>query len=339
MHLLLLLAVHFSVCAKEVTVFVGAPEIAQIKSRPYSNPPDYWHPIREGMLWNLAEMIAFYPSQNYYFLARDMEYNYLLAHALFAQHPKMLDRIKLLNVSRISKGSRFLLNYLEESGFTSEELKKRPAILLDSGYEGNIPRVIRGTLPAGNASRIKVHLLSSGTDEYPESKIFQVFHRNLSVFENGLPHFSPTRVSGYRKIDGKWTAITHPKSTEGENAKTLAMTAQDIAQDIKAYGNEIRVRETFDRLLIAMVSLTDAACGLKDLKPSEIEELLSQLGEKQAEAFVRDLSQAQLHRNVPHNEKSIPAFWKRMPPSLRRWEPYLGNLSECESTLKKAQAP
>lgn len=73
-----------------------------------------WNQFSRGQFIFLAQMLSFFPENEYYFLARDAEYLYDMARVLLKENPNFRKRLHLLPISTPFK-SGFFLSRLEWS--------------------------------------------------------------------------------------------------------------------------------------------------------------------------------------------------------------------------------
>lgn len=227
----------------------------------------------------LAQLEAFYPENELYFLARDAESLYDLSQVMWsATHHK--NRFHLLNVSSITMNSPYLREYLSQEGIHPASLSQKKIVLIDTGYSGTIITKIRELFPQYKDS-IKSHLIQCHLSNHPQSKLFlaAATHPQAVAMMENLPHFTQASEK-YKMIDGKWEPVS-PVQHEG-----LKASATRNMQDLKYWGHSNL--SYYQSLLSSMKHLTRIAEGYP-ANPNIIAQARALLGEKGLHAFVEDI--------------------------------------------------
>jgi hypothetical protein len=198
--------------------YLGRPDIFSISPQAHEFDSN-WEAVKAAHFSFVAELLALYPDTDLYFLARDSEYLYDVAKLVTAGTPAA-KRIHLLNVSRLNLGDPHLKEYLNENGLSEDTLMaERRALLVDTGYIGNIPRAIGAKFSPQASNRLKTHLIVSANPAHPSSRAFLV-HLNPSInaidpatMEEALQDFehmahSFDRSTQFIYSEGRW----HPVS-------------------------------------------------------------------------------------------------------------------------------
>jgi len=194
--------VHLSAYGSVYTFYDSRPDILNLpqatseENRPLSEAWIRFHFVLAAHIFEL------YPDYHIYFLARDMEYFYDAAK-LIADGNKDASRIHLINVSRQNYVDPLLKDYLEQVGISNKELRTgKKILLLDTGYQGSIPKKIVSILDPSVRELVKTHLILSENHEIPSLRsVLRFFnskaithrpselHGDIIIYED-LPRFS-----------------------------------------------------------------------------------------------------------------------------------------------------
>lgn len=158
------------------TYYSARPDITSVRSKSHPELTDLnWKYQKSAHVETAALLLGAYPEHEIYFLARDGELFYDVARALlFQRHEeKELKRIHLLNVSRMNKLSRHLLDYLRQEGISEDALKSgKKFLFFDSGLVGSIPIAIAKKFPEQYHQQFDIHLIHSIVQEIPSTRQF-----------------------------------------------------------------------------------------------------------------------------------------------------------------------
>ncbi len=290
------------------------PRIEAVASRPLPAEvmPSRWQQNREGMLRFLAEMMAFYPTENLYFMARDGEYLYDMARILFRNEPQVLARFHLLNVSRVSMESDHLNEYLAQEGFTREQLTVRRAILIDTCCEGTIDTEIREGLPRWAEGRIFSHFFESSNSGIPSSRVYLETHSptrdisTITVTEN-IPHYTNSSID-YARANGRFVPVADDAAAAHTQAYAVA-----IMEDVRHFSEAPETLERFQNLRRHMETVVHAAHGLVPLDINAVNRSLRFLEEQGIHGLLQDIRDTADCENSIFSSKALTQFWRAVP--------------------------
>lgn len=306
----------------ELHAHYNRPQIETVGSRPLPAEimPARWQQNREGMLRFLAEMMAFYPTENLYFMARDGEYLYDMARILFRGEQQILDRFHLLNVSRVSMESDLLNEYLIQEGFTRDQLTARRAVLIDTCCEGTIDTEIRESLPRWAEGRVVSHFFESSNSGIPSSRVYLETHSptrdisTITVTEN-IPHYTNSSID-YALRNGRYVPIA-----DDEAAAHTQAYAEAIMEDIRHFSEAPETLERFQILRQHMETVVHAAHGLVPLDINAVNRSLRYLEEHGIHGLLQDIRDAAECENSTFSRKALAQFWRVVPggkPKIHR---------------------
>ncbi len=146
-----------------------------------------------------AELEAFFPDYNYYFIGRDMEYYFYISEFL---SEKLFKRCHLLNISRASMYSPLLKDYCLSKG-----ILERPAVLIDSGFAGSVIEHIQNII---NEVNLPLVLIRSENHNIIQ---FNAVQKTLDI------DIEESVISKKRKIENGLEYLPHVNSKVTEYAK------------------------------------------------------------------------------------------------------------------------
>jgi hypothetical protein len=170
---------------------VARPHISTIVAKDHSLGDD-WDKFKRGQVDAAIQFVEIYHDRNLYFLARDAEYLYDTVSLLYKDDPSVLDRIKLINVSRTNMNDPNLKKYLAQEGISEETLKLgKRFVFIDSGFHGTIVDVIKSKFPKNFHRQLHGHFLASANFNYPSTRVFLQHLNNdpLKVARTDPAHF------------------------------------------------------------------------------------------------------------------------------------------------------
>ena len=256
---------------------------------------DRWPDVRKAYMFFLAELLAFYPDADFYFLARDAENFYDIAMVLKQEIPEIQNNFYILPIS--SKMTNYITKhareYLQQEGLYSANKRTKTAVIVDTCCEGTVIKYIHSLFPKEHRSKIKGHLFTRNKnpnnlegDAYPESKII----RNILddkwgvMFIEDYPHYFKHPAQKYHqpKSDRKIEIMMNDRKIE-IMMKDIAeqYEAIEFMADIRYYFAQKQVQEDFKDILKQMrivfnyltssreeINRREARVALKTLKKS-----------------------------------------------------------------------
>jgi hypothetical protein len=308
----------FSFAHSENVSYSTRPNILDIKAEKIEkeDAPDQWEKHREGLRNYVAQLLAFYPNEHIYFLARDAEYLYDTARVFLQDDKQASKRLHLINLSSNTVEGDFVKHYSEQNGLTSEALGKARAIMVDTGFSGSIPDAIRFSLPEAVQRKIQGHLIQSQSNDYPSSRVYlSLFNKNAKsstktdqfsdVVESleGFPHYTES-ADEVKKIKGEWKVYSSKSSKAARDLST------SLIGDIRKFGEGTQEQARFRRILRNMKKLTEAAEGDRKLNRNEVSAAVDALESDGVYGFLHDLADAQKKGNVKSIPRSFSDFWE-----------------------------
>ncbi|MGE4130184.1 MAG: hypothetical protein AB7F86_01025 [Bdellovibrionales bacterium] len=240
---LLSLAVMAESLLAEVEVYSSRPKIEDLQPlHSEQGVPGYLSEsaVRRrarGYTFVLAQLMAFFPEAEMYFLARDGEYLYDVARLLLARESEWT-RLHLVPISTQLSTKLDMPKYLKQNGLTTENLNGRPAVFFDSCCAGTVPDAVE-TAFKDEPIDIRGFLITNTT--YPASGIF---HKASGVDGGdieGDPHFTGSAVDFVRDSWGKIVDVrTLSVSTEVKEASMSYMKALRYHVDGEAQRKEFK---------------------------------------------------------------------------------------------------
>lgn len=281
-------------------LYSDRPPVEELPSRALkpNEMPKQWKDFRGGMLNYVAELLALYPNDKIYFLARDGEFLYDIARLLYADDPGKLGQFQLLNVSRKNMNDPHLSDYLRQEGLTKEALAGKKAVFVDTGFSGTIPDAIKKTIGPELARQTSSHMVVSVNPQIPSARVFlqtiddmqarldpSLMSDRISSYEE-FAHYTSSS-DGFKNMDGIWVP-----SSSSEMPKSVQTSALNLMQDLKAWLKDPRVRKRFSSLNNDMRALVEMAQKKRPIVESEVEAIFKRLKAAGADQFLLDLIQA-----------------------------------------------
>ncbi|MGE4130305.1 MAG: hypothetical protein AB7F86_01635 [Bdellovibrionales bacterium] len=198
-------------------------------------PPDFSRSVRAYPVL-LAQIMAFFPEDEYYFLARDIEYLYDTARVIFKDDPNMLKRFHLLPLGRRLVRDPMLNDYLATQGLTKDNLGNRSVLAIDSCCIGTIPDFLARNLETQGID-VRGFLVTSS--QYPSSKVYERMGAEGPVLEE-QPHYTGTAIGLDWSEEGRFRVRTHEEGANPEIASSMMERIRDLHDN-----DEIR-RQFFD---------------------------------------------------------------------------------------------
>lgn len=220
------------------------------------------YPLLKAKLLFLAEIVAFYEDDEFYFLARDCDSLYDLLRILFIDNPQMLKRIHLINISRDIAKDPNVSKFLDQTGIYEES--GRDALILDQGFEGSIPAMIWSKQKGSRV--IRSFFISSVHPDIPSSRVasrpyapkFDGDHDAASGHLvddlEAVPHYLPKSADHLEWRGTKWVPVS---SFTLDDLRTNATTqaALQYMRVVKAFGWLPEVRMEFYSMLNTLTAL------------------------------------------------------------------------------------
>lgn len=176
-----------SVQALAVTEYYDQrPDILKVQPAEQKNISE-WSTANHGHFLFLAQTLTFFPTSDYYFLARDIEYLYDIAKLMAKDDPVLKSRIHLVPISTaLSQKTEDMVKYLEQEGLTKKTLADRPALFIDSCCAGSVPDRIQKAF-AKKGVEVQGFLIQAKS--YPTSQMAEAVGANGLTIED-LPHYT-----------------------------------------------------------------------------------------------------------------------------------------------------
>ena len=247
---------------------------------------DRWPDVRKVYMFFLAELLAFYPDADFYFLARDAEYFYDIAMVLKQEIPEIQNNFHLLPIS--SKMTHYITKhareYLQQEGLYSANKRKKTAVIVDTCCKGTVIKYIRSLFPKEHRSKVKGHLFTRNNtsddiegDAYPESKISKNILGDKGVaFIEDYPHYFTYSAQKYHQFKGNEKIDILMSKDVFNQSVAIAFMA-----DIRYHFAQKQVQEDFKDILKQMrivfnyltssrekINRKEARVALKTLKKS-----------------------------------------------------------------------
>jgi hypothetical protein len=342
------------------------------EDRPYTDRPDVltldaaaakgdlppnWGRHKKGLMHFVAELMALYPKEPLYFLARDGEYAYDLARALHENDKKALEQFKLIAISRHmdkrsdeqkkpgkSDAARDkhpktpnLVDYLDQEGISEKSLAKGRVVLVDTGFEGTIATLVQDHLPKEVRSNVLMHMVECDNGAFPSSRVY-LTNGDRSV-KNAKPlsksafygdeSSALTKVEDYvndlEEFPHFGDAVRTFRRINGQLVPVASQggeaepdASQRIMKDLRHYGQQQENRAAFQTILGSMKALAEGARGERELTAAQIARHSQTLEENGVFGFIMDLKEAQMAGNVPVTEPALDSFWSRIPEKQPR---------------------
>lgn len=295
--------------------YSGRPGIDSVSALSYAdagkNPPHQsWEKVKKSFAAFTAELLATYPEQQFYFLARDSEYLYDTAQVLLDKKPALRKRLHLLPLSRLNVNNQNVVGFLSQEGLDAHHLKKSGAVLIDLGWRGTIPNSIRALL--GGVNNVVTQLVTSQSKNgIPSSRVFlqqlvgksvnlsvpDAHHRDIVAIEH-LSHYH-SRPDDIANTQNRWEVYS-----PGHDKPSVAV---EIMQDLKAYAMDPKVRQWFQTIKEDMSAIAQAARGEGSATAQELADRFQRLRENNVDYFLQDL-QEMANLNFPHLGLSTPGL-------------------------------
>lgn len=273
------------------------PDILLVK--PQAHPSDKrWENIKAAHFTTVALLMALYPTQDLYFLARDAEFLHDTARLIFRNDPQTLARLHLLNVSSVSVSNMHLADYLNENGISEQALKNKKIVFVDTGFKGTVPSKISSLFSRQGQSNIKTHLLLSENLDIPSTRAFlsymdanvnsahpSTIHSTLSDFEE-YSKFTD-QSTNYIKYGGRWTPISVAVRIRGgfvDRGEALELMEDLVYESQKS--------ETSSQFLETQKLIDEILQALKSNDENKLKELLKK-EPLLVESLIRDILDAQ----------------------------------------------
>ncbi len=248
----------------------------------------HWPEVRKAYMFFLAELLAFYPDADFYFLARDAEYFYDIAMVLKQDIPEIQNNFYLLPISShiVQHATEKFKEYLQQEGLHVANKRKKTAVIVDTCCEGTVIKYIRSLFPKEHRSKVKGHLFMRNKapddlkgDAYPESKIMQNALNHIEervLFIEGYPHyFGESAKRSYQFESNGKIEILMPRN------RFQRRVAIELMADIRYHFAQKQVQEDFKDILKQMrivfnylassreeISWKESRVALKTLKKS-----------------------------------------------------------------------
>ncbi|MGE4130304.1 MAG: hypothetical protein AB7F86_01630 [Bdellovibrionales bacterium] len=227
----------------------------------------------------LAEIMTFFPDDEYYFLARDIEYLYDTARVLFQFDEVTSKRFHLLPVGRLNATRANIDEYLAQEGLTQANLQGRQALAIDSCCSGSIPKHIAATV-RNRGVQVRGFLIE--TDDFPKSTLFKSMALRGRHIED-FPHYTGTANGFERDATGRLRV-----TTEGEEFHPAA--ASKLMFEIRKLYESADARRRFQDMREKMTTAYEYLKGGSRSRAAAIQALLSLRDEHNlpAQAFLDD---------------------------------------------------
>jgi hypothetical protein len=303
-----------------VELYTDRPDILNVKSQTH-NRDFTWNALKEGHLEAVAQILGLYPDREIFFLARDGELLYDLAR-LFShelQDSRDLNRLHLINVSRLSKSSPHVKAYLEQQGLKEENLRNGNKVLLvDTGFEGSIPKAMQEVYPQAMKSHIDCHLMCSSNQSHPSSRVFLLslnaladqvnpatLHGTIISYEH-RPRYT-NRADRYIDVAGTWVPAAPLDGSTSDGSVCRVEALKDM-EDLKAYAlnhdvqKRFMSRKAFWRELHGYIVAKNKAKILDVLNSDELKK------SQQRTAIVRDTLET-MGTNLGRDDEQLLDYW------------------------------
>ncbi|MGE4130298.1 MAG: hypothetical protein AB7F86_01600 [Bdellovibrionales bacterium] len=188
-----------------------APSAATVET------PAGWNALRRGYMLLMAELMAFFPDDDYYFLARDIEYLHDVAVVLLKNDPKLSARLHLVPVSSNVSQSGYLKQYLTQEGINTANLQGRSALVIDSCCAGSIPKKIINYF--AGVQKVRGFLIS--TTAFPKSNLFENYSGYTGNSIEGHPHYTAS-ASHIENVGGKLEVVVNQYENQKASEKIMA---------------------------------------------------------------------------------------------------------------------
>jgi len=236
------------------------PSIFSIQPKAHPQLGTFWEQLKISQLETIALFVEIYSNFERYYLARDTELLFDLDQLLTQNDDTTPGKSHLLNVSRINLRSKHIKRYLHQEGISNDSLAAgKKIVLIDTGYQGTIPRTIQLYYPPTLRSKIFSHLITSKTNKYPSTRVFltgiypDAARLNLEMLNKATTlyeHFSKFthRSTEFRKINGKWEAVSFKSSpSEQEKSPVSPSDAQKYMEDLSFFASLPETQEHFNK--------------------------------------------------------------------------------------------
>lgn len=271
------------------------PHISQVQAKTHSLK---WSDTR-GAHFNFgALLLEIYQVWDIYFIARDAEFFHDATYLIASDSER--SRLHLLNVSRANQDAEGIEDYLAQEGISSSKLESGKKILLvDTGYNGNIPKNILSRLSDKAQANARIHLILSFSNQYASARTFLIglrnkinelelrtLHEPMLQYET-YPRYT-SRASKFEKINGVIQAMSDTRyhTFQGKTDKPKTV---EYMEDLKAFKEQPQTEVHVDsvRKLTALIAL---ALTSLDKPKSERISLLKNLIDNSTlnEAILRD---------------------------------------------------
>lgn len=318
------------------TSYDQIPKIADIA--PARLPENFWesydrneHPYLEASISYLAEIEAFFPDHEIFFLARDCEYLYQIAQRLHINNPKRLSEIHVLAVSSNVSGHLNLKHYLEQKGLLRKSDK--PALLVDTGFDGSIPNAIWKLNNTGR--RIDSIFISSNHPKIPSSRVSSLVYAKLHDGDHdlasgklvdeieGLPHYLFESTSEITRVGDKYLAIA-PVELEQIQRSDESRRALSYMSEIRAFSDQKRTHKIFERKLRAFHLAISYLKSSSSASQQELKSIYDGAVKEGGIEFFEDLREAIWKGVVNVPQSQYVKFWsdlgKAMPEPVDMYE-------------------
>lgn len=151
--------------------YLDRPEILSLTPTKHKTLGASWDKLKRAHVEIIAQLLELYPDQDLYFLARDSELLFDLATVLTKGEGTR--SIHLLNISRVNMRASDVLSYLAQEGLSEDKLKNgKKIVLIDTGFEGTIPKVLQSYFSPQAQKNIQSHFIISENAKIPSSRTF-----------------------------------------------------------------------------------------------------------------------------------------------------------------------
>lgn len=311
--------------AMETEFYSDRPEISEIQAaRGGLDAAD--KRVLRGLINFVIELRVFYPESTFYILARDGEPIFDLWKLLFPQDFQK-NRVKLVNISRVSLQHKSMRDYLKSTGLIEDAKRGKHLVAVDSGYEGSIVDAINVILQDEGAGKLFAHLMSSAHNEIPSSRVstrpFLAAAKRKEV-EDGdyvseaaelaveelekIAHYTQTANAYERTGSGAWEAVSATNTPEGH------IEALKYMAGLKQFAIENAQREQVAQTTELFTRLLEMARAERPLNRAAVEGLTADLEKAGLEDVYGDLREAMGKETIAlFNPARLVELWKFVP--------------------------
>ena len=285
-----------------------------------------WELVKAAHFNFIASILEMYPQFEIYFLARDAEYLYDVARLVTENTPDA-SRLHLINISRQNVRDPLMPEYLEQNGISEQTLiNGKKVLLVDTGFQGTIPKHISGFFSYEAQKNIKTQLILSDNQNFPSARVFMIQLNSRSNTEEPhalrgtlvnyelLAHFSKISLGFEKDSQGRIHPISAPVySSEKEDFLIGKKLSLIYMKDLKAYWQQDFVRENYwfeknhVHNLISLFS-TDPLQSIFHIR--SVFSRISGFSKTEFEALIRDFIDSQENTNikVPFNLDEVESL-------------------------------